>query len=108
VRQAHRDVLLRFSSTHSPLSPVGTQGETFPWSHDSEYVYLRQNHNSVLGIREYALSRGATYKALGASDLAGLAARPIEQRPTSSVWREMQAVLYRKGATCHFLSLEQL
>jgi len=30
-------------------------GETFPWEKEhSEFLYLRENHNSVLGIREYA------------------------------------------------------
>lgn len=35
-------------------------GETFPWSTDSIYSYTMENHNSVLGIREYALNQGAT------------------------------------------------
>ncbi|KAJ8898642.1 hypothetical protein K2173_004626 [Erythroxylum novogranatense] len=33
--------------------------ESFPWSHDSCFMYTMENHNSVLGIREYALSQGA-------------------------------------------------
>ena len=28
-------------------------GECFPWSRDSCYMYTMENHNSVLGIREY-------------------------------------------------------
>lgn len=28
-------------------------GECFPWSSDSCYMYTMENHNSVLGIREY-------------------------------------------------------
>lgn len=28
-------------------------GETFPWSGGSTYAYTMENHNSVLGIREY-------------------------------------------------------
>jgi len=28
-------------------------GECFPWSRESYYVYTMENHNSVLGIREY-------------------------------------------------------
>lgn len=35
-------------------------GETFPWSTNSIYSYTMENHNSVLGIREYALNQGAT------------------------------------------------
>eukprot|EP00466_Bigelowiella_natans_P005585 jgi/Bigna1/89247/estExt_fgenesh1_pg.C_460034 len=30
-------------------------GECFPWSRKSEFCYTLDNHNSVLGIREYAL-----------------------------------------------------
>lgn len=28
-------------------------GEAFPWSKESCYMYTIENHNSVLGIREY-------------------------------------------------------
>jgi molybdenum cofactor sulfurtransferase len=28
-------------------------GECFPWSRESCYMYTMENHNSVLGIREY-------------------------------------------------------
>ncbi|GLU17991.1 hypothetical protein SLE2022_343150 [Rubroshorea leprosula] len=34
-------------------------GENFPWSCQSSYMYTMENHNSVLGIREYALDKGA-------------------------------------------------
>lgn len=30
-------------------------GEAFPWSRESCFVYTMENHNSVLGIREYPL-----------------------------------------------------
>ncbi|XP_057454448.1 molybdenum cofactor sulfurase isoform X2 [Lotus japonicus] len=35
-------------------------GEAFPWSCNSNFMYTMENHNSVLGIREYALGQGAT------------------------------------------------
>jgi molybdenum cofactor sulfurtransferase len=28
-------------------------GEAFPWSCNSNFMYTMENHNSVLGIREY-------------------------------------------------------
>ena len=28
-------------------------GEAFPWSSESNFMYTMENHNSVLGIREY-------------------------------------------------------
>ncbi|GAQ81349.1 molybdenum cofactor sulfurase [Klebsormidium nitens] len=34
-------------------------GEVFPWSSESEFCYTVENHNSALGIREYALEKGA-------------------------------------------------
>lgn len=39
-------------------------GETFPWSDGSLFRYLRENHNSVLGIREYVLANGATFQSV--------------------------------------------
>lgn len=38
--------------------------EAFPWSHHSRFAYLMDNHNSVLGIRESALQRGASAAAV--------------------------------------------
>ncbi|KAK7292490.1 hypothetical protein RIF29_08271 [Crotalaria pallida] len=35
-------------------------GEAFPWSCNNNFMYTMENHNSVLGIREYALDKGAT------------------------------------------------
>lgn len=31
-------------------------GEFFPWSEESQFMYTMENHNSVLGIREYPFS----------------------------------------------------
>ncbi|KAL6314879.1 hypothetical protein AAG906_029096 [Vitis piasezkii] len=39
-------------------------GEAFPWSSESNFMYTMENHNSVLGIREYALDRGASAFAI--------------------------------------------
>ncbi|CAN6454395.1 unnamed protein product [Victoria cruziana] len=35
-------------------------GEAFPWCRDSCFMYTVENHNGVLGMREYALNKGAT------------------------------------------------
>jgi len=35
-------------------------GETFRWDQGSTFMYTSDNHNSVLGIRNYALERGAS------------------------------------------------
>ncbi|KAI3769040.1 hypothetical protein L6452_00136 [Arctium lappa] len=39
-------------------------GEAFPWSSQSTFMYTIENHNSVLGIREYALNKGAAALAI--------------------------------------------
>ena len=39
-------------------------GECFPWSGESEFCYLMENHTSVLGIREYAAKCGARVTVL--------------------------------------------
>ncbi|KAL5199302.1 hypothetical protein ABZP36_020505 [Zizania latifolia] len=48
-------------------------GECFPWSRESCYMYTMENHNSVLGIREYALSKGATAMAVDVEEVVDLA-----------------------------------
>ena len=50
--------------TRSATDSLKLVGETFPWSKSSEFRYLRENHNSVLGIRQYALEHGACYQSV--------------------------------------------
>jgi len=51
--------------TRGATSALQMVGECFPWDTDrSEFVYLRENHNSVLGIREYAARHGSSFNAL--------------------------------------------
>ncbi|XP_042407238.1 molybdenum cofactor sulfurase-like isoform X2 [Zingiber officinale] len=47
-------------------------GECFPWSSESFYMYTMENHNSVLGIREYALDHGATAVAVDVENITNL------------------------------------
>ena len=44
--------LLQVVFTKSATGALKLVGETFPWGKDSAFRYLRENHNSVLGIRE--------------------------------------------------------
>uniref|UniRef100_A0A1D1ZL06 Molybdenum cofactor sulfurase n=1 Tax=Anthurium amnicola TaxID=1678845 RepID=A0A1D1ZL06_9ARAE len=44
-------------------------GEAFPWSRESCFMYTMENHNSVLGIREYALDSGASALAVDIDDI---------------------------------------
>lgn len=59
-------ILTQLSGCTASLKLIG---ETFPWSSSSKFLYLLENHNSVLGIREYALSNGASFKALSMEEL---------------------------------------
>lgn len=43
-----------------PLLLAPQVAESLPWSLTAQLVYLRQNHNSVIGMREEALPAGAT------------------------------------------------
>ncbi|XP_049413615.1 molybdenum cofactor sulfurase isoform X2 [Solanum stenotomum] len=68
VGKARQQVLSFFNASPREYSCIFTSGataalklvgETFPWSSNSSFMYTMENHNSVLGIREYALSKGA-------------------------------------------------
>eukprot|EP01023_Acetabularia_acetabulum_P007645 TRINITY_DN13364_c0_g2_i1.p1 TRINITY_DN13364_c0_g2~~TRINITY_DN13364_c0_g2_i1.p1 ORF type:complete len:803 (-),score=148.34 TRINITY_DN13364_c0_g2_i1:249-2657(-) len=50
--------------TRSATGALKLVGETFPWSAQSKFRYLRENHNSVLGIREYTLKHGGTFESV--------------------------------------------
>ncbi|XXG68836.1 hypothetical protein AAC387_Pa06g1841 [Persea americana] len=50
--------------TSGATSALKLVGEAFPWSRESCYMYTMENHNSVLGIREYALNQGAAAVAV--------------------------------------------
>lgn len=69
-----RDMVLKFFNanpreyqvvfTKSATAGIKMIGETFPWSEQSVFRYLRENHNSVLGVREYALQHGARFQSV--------------------------------------------
>ena len=39
-------------------------GENFPWKPESKYIFTRLNHNSVVGIRKFAINNGAEFHAV--------------------------------------------
>ncbi|OMO53429.1 Aminotransferase, class V/Cysteine desulfurase [Corchorus olitorius] len=68
VREARQQVLSYCNASPKDYKCIFTSGataalkligENFPWSSQSSFMYTMENHNSVLGIREYALSQGA-------------------------------------------------
>ena len=50
--------------TRSGTGALHNLGETFPWAPASRFAYFQSNHNSVLGIREYARRAGAAFGAV--------------------------------------------
>ncbi|XP_022734951.1 molybdenum cofactor sulfurase-like isoform X3 [Durio zibethinus] len=68
VREARQQVLDYCNASPKDYKCIFTSGataalklvgENFPWSCKSTFMYTMENHNSVLGIREYALNQGA-------------------------------------------------
>ncbi|KAL4427707.1 hypothetical protein ABPG75_001796 [Micractinium tetrahymenae] len=55
--------------TRSGTGALRELGETFPWSLASRFAYLVSNHNSVLGIREYARVHNASFGAVTEEDV---------------------------------------
>ncbi|KAJ3679297.1 hypothetical protein LUZ60_017308 [Juncus effusus] len=73
ITTARHQVLRYFNASAKEYKCVFTSGTTgalklvgefFPWNKESIYAYSLENHNSVLGIREYALNKGASVLAV--------------------------------------------
>eukprot|EP00004_Rigifila_ramosa_P019831 TRINITY_DN5095_c0_g1_i1.p1 TRINITY_DN5095_c0_g1~~TRINITY_DN5095_c0_g1_i1.p1 ORF type:complete len:805 (+),score=142.58 TRINITY_DN5095_c0_g1_i1:1-2415(+) len=83
-----RSRILRFfgvsTRTHTLIFTSGATaalklvGEGFPWSPNSTFAFLLDNHTSVLGIREYALSHGAVLKPLAPHQLSAALDPPAD------------------------------
>lgn len=72
VNSARKELLKFLGTTEENYSVIflasATQalklvGENFPWTKKSKFYYTRFNHNSVLGIRRYAIAHGAEFNA---------------------------------------------
>jgi molybdenum cofactor sulfurtransferase len=61
--------------TASATASLRLLAESFPWSKDSLYLYTRDNHNSVLGIRGWARHYGARFQTVDAEELEGVGRR---------------------------------
>ncbi|XP_010459195.1 PREDICTED: molybdenum cofactor sulfurase isoform X3 [Camelina sativa] len=79
IADARHQVLEYFNASPEDYSCIFTSGataalklvgETFPWTQDSNFLYTMENHNSVLGIREYALAQGASACAVDIEETA--------------------------------------
>jgi len=70
VREMRKRILKFFNASEKEYEVIFTSGatealkivgENFPFTPASVFLYLLQNHNSVLGIREYASKANATW-----------------------------------------------
>eukprot|EP00771_Trimastix_marina_P001951 gnl/Trimastix_PCT/306.p1 GENE.gnl/Trimastix_PCT/306~~gnl/Trimastix_PCT/306.p1 ORF type:complete len:596 (+),score=123.42 gnl/Trimastix_PCT/306:150-1937(+) len=111
VEKARRMVLDFFNASPRDYSVIFTSGatgglkivgETFPWSADSEFVYMKANHNSVLGIREYALQHGGVYTCTDIESLAEQAATKRTMSYDELPGKESAYHLFAFPATCNF------
>lgn len=94
VAAAREEVLKFFNSPTGEYKCVFTSGataalklvgESFPWTSRSNFWYTMENHNSVLGIREYALAIGASAHAVDIEDsdqLGSFRLRACQRRTT--------------------------
>ncbi|EGC28429.1 hypothetical protein DICPUDRAFT_59401 [Dictyostelium purpureum] len=66
-------ILNHFNAPYKQYSVIFTSGctdslkkvgEYFPWSENSKFYYSLEAHNSLLGIREYACEKGASFQSI--------------------------------------------
>nr|CAB3471132.1 unnamed protein product [Digitaria exilis] len=102
VTSARHQVLKYFNASPRDYKCIFTSGATaalklvgecFPWSRDSCYMYTMENHNSVLGIREYALSKGATVSAVDVEELV----EPSKNHGSDSLFKVSKRSNQRRG-----------
>lgn len=57
--------------TSNATSALKIVGETFPWSENgkSVFVYTKNNHTSVVGIRRYAVRNGCTFYPISTKEI---------------------------------------
>ncbi|PIN09781.1 Molybdenum cofactor sulfurase [Handroanthus impetiginosus] len=131
VGEARRQILSFFNASPGEYKCIFTSGataalklvgETFPWSSQSTFMYTMENHNSVLGIREYALNKGAEAIAVDIEDVADLDWRGdgksaikiiphTVQRRGEAAWREKEQTsstynLFAFPSECNFSGLK--
>jgi len=58
--------------TSGATAAIKMVGECFPWSSESKFVYLQGSHNSLVGVREYALEHGAAFHTISRAEVRAL------------------------------------
>ncbi|KAI8471501.1 MAG: pyridoxal phosphate-dependent transferase [Monoraphidium minutum] len=108
--EAARDAVLSFFNadpaeyqvvfTRSATDALKTVGETFPWGPGSEFAYLQENHNSVLGVREYAREAGG--RCVRAGQLRRWALPPRGKGPEVERPGQREGHMGTRGVQCLF------
>ncbi|GAB4818580.1 hypothetical protein N2152v2_005626 [Parachlorella kessleri] len=78
VEATRRDLLQFFGAdpkeytlifTRSGTGALRMLGEAFPWTPQSSFTFLTSNHNSLLGIREYAKAHNASIGSISEAEV---------------------------------------
>lgn len=77
----------------SATAAIQKLGEAFPFTRNSQFVYTVSNHNSVLGVREYALK--------GKSSIAALLEDEVEKWIQGGPGSEIPRELFQPSEHCY-------
>ena len=111
VKEMRKLVLSYFNADPSKYMVIFTSGttgalkivgENFPWSHESQFLYTRANHNSVLGIREYAMDKGASFECTDENILRESAAERLRGDLQRTEGTDTTNHLFAFPAECNF------
>ncbi|KAK4786501.1 hypothetical protein SAY86_003190 [Trapa natans] len=114
IKEARQQVLDYFSAspreyrcvfTSGATSALKLVGEAFPWSSRSCFMYTMENHNSVLGIREYALGKGGQACAVDIEESGTYGKSSIKVCKRSSQRRYEYQDNTNAGDTCSLFAL---
>ncbi|KAK8812629.1 hypothetical protein WA538_003841 [Blastocystis sp. DL] len=64
--------------TSGATGALHTIGESFPWSEKSKFYYLAESHNSVVGIREYAIRFGGGFRSVDEEEVISLGEKGVD------------------------------
>ena len=76
--------------THNATAALKLVGELLPWDGRSTFLYAVESHTSVVGMREYALSRGASACAVSIHRAPGAKAAFVLRRHGDVLRRQVE------------------
>lgn len=99
LEAVRREVLQYFNADPNDYTCIFTSGATasaklvgelFAWSKHSRFIFTQSNHNSILGIREYAVQHNAQCSVHGLDDMG----------------KELEAIQYQDCLECPMYALQ--